>query len=198
MLLKIRTERQAIAIRQSRWRSKVLFWMLLPIVGIGVLLGYKILQSFFIQPEAVFVLGGHEDREKLAAQLAAQHQGIPIWVSSGSPRSYAKNIFAKRGVKSDRLHLDYQAKDTVTNFTTLADELKAQGIDSVYLVTSDNHMRRALLIGEIVFGSRGIVIKPIAVPSHAPPEPMEKYLRDSVRAFLWLSTGKTGETVVRP
>jgi hypothetical protein len=57
-------------------------------------------------------------------------------------------------------------------------------------------MGRALIIGEIVFGSRGIVIKPMSVPSDAPSEPMEKSLRDSARALFWLATGDTGKTLI--
>jgi uncharacterized SAM-binding protein YcdF (DUF218 family) len=90
----------------------------------------------------------------------------------------------KPGIERNRLHLDRRAVDTVTNFTTLVDELQAQGIDSVYLITSDDHMRRARVIGEIVFGSRGIVIKPLAVPSRRKPEPIEKSLRDGARAIF--------------
>ena len=159
--------------------------------------GYKQVQSYFVQPEAVFVLGGHEEREHFAAQLAKQHPHIPIWVSSGSPKDYAQRIFTKAGISSDRLHLDYQASDTVTNFTSLVDRLKAEGIDSVYLITSENHMPRARIIGELIFGSRGIILKPMSVPSDSPPESIRKSLRDGARAILWLTTGHTGATITR-
>ena len=150
------------------------------------------MQSYLSRPEAIFVLGGHEDRERFAAQLASQHPELPIWVSSGSPKNYVQRIFTQAGIAGDRLHLDYRATDTVTNFTTLVEQLEAQGIDSIYLVTSENHMRRARLIGEIVFGSRGIVVKPVAVPSQAPLEPLDKSLRDGARSLLWVTTGHTG------
>ena len=166
-------------------------WLLTFLVIISCSFGYKQLQSYLVQPDAVLVLGGHEEREKFAAELGKKHPHLDIWVSGGSPQNYAKRIFATRGIKSDRLHLDYRASDTVTNFTTLVDELKAQGIDSVYLVTSENHMTRARIIGEIVFGSRGIVLKPLAVPSSSPPEPIEKCVRDGARSILWLATGHT-------
>lgn len=133
----------------------------------------------------------HEEREKFAAELGKRYPHLDIWVSGGSPQDYVKRIFATRGIKGDRLHLDYRASDTVTNFTTLVDELEAQGIDSVYLITSENHMTRARIIGEIVFGSRGIVLKPLAVPSSYPPEPIEKSVRDCARSILWLATGNS-------
>jgi uncharacterized SAM-binding protein YcdF (DUF218 family) len=166
--------------------------LLLSLLAVSLWFGGKQIQSIFSTPEAVLVLGGHEERERFAAKLAQKYPQIPIWVSSGSPQDYAKKIFGQAGIDRDRIHLDYRASDTVTNFTTLVDEFKARGIDSVYLVTSENHMTRARIIGEIVFGSRGIFLKPVAVPSQNPPEPLQKCLRDGARSILWLTTGHTG------
>jgi len=154
--------------------------------------GYQQLKSEFQRPQALLVLGGAIEREVFAAKFALNYPELPIWVSSGSNPEFAQWVFSEAGIESDRVHLDYRAVDTVTNFTTLVDELKAQGIESVYLITSDDHMRRAQIIGEIVLGSRGISFKPVAVPSGRTPEPMEKALRDGARAILWLTTGYTG------
>lgn len=197
MFLKIRSSKPEVKVITRRKSKKRLF-PLLCLATLGLWLGYKQLQSYFVQPEAIFVLGGHEDRERFAAKLALEHPDLPIWVSSGSPQNYVTKIFTNAGISGDRLHLDYQAKDTVTNFTTLVKELKAQGIDSVYLITSDNHMNRARIIGEIVFGTQGITLKPLSVPSDDSPEPIEKIIRDGGRSFLWLLTGKTGETLLPP
>lgn len=188
--------------RQSRpsplrfwWRTKG-YWAsgLLSLVAAGALWwGYKQVQVWLLQPEAVFVLGGEEERERHAAVLAQKYPDLPIWISSGSPKWYAEKIFTNAGISRDRLHLDYRARDTVTNFTTIVEDLQASGIDSVYLVTSEHHMRRARIVGEIVFGSRGIAIKPSVVASDYPPEPWRKSARDGTRALLWLTTGCSGE-----
>jgi hypothetical protein len=172
--------------------------VLLSVVAGSLCVGFKpIRNSVTNTPEALLVLGGHEERERFAAELAQEYPQLPIWISSGSPQEYAQKIFAKEGIDRDRLHFDYRASDTVTNFTTLVDELKAQGIDSVYLITSENHMQRAKIVGEIVLGSRGIGFKPIAVPSDNPPEPIEKCWRDGARSVLWLLTGHTGAILVQ-
>lgn len=147
------------------------------------------------QPDAIFVLGGATERERFAAKFAAQHPDLPIWVSSGSPKQYAFRVFAKAGIKASRVHLDYRAVDTVTNFTSLVDEFQAKGFDSVYLITSDYHMRRARVVGEIVFGSRGIKLEPVPIPTGKAPEPTKKCLRDGARAILWLTTGHTGASL---
>ena len=175
-------------------KRKLLFLLT---VAMFIWLGYRQVQRILTPPQAVLVLGGHEERERYAAKLANQHPQLPIWVSSGSPQDYVKKIFIKEGISRDRLHLDYRARDTVTNFTTLVDELKARGIKSVYLITSENHMTHAKIIGEIVFGSRGIALQPIAVPSKNPPEPVEKCLRDGVRSIFWLITGHTGVVLLQ-
>lgn len=174
-------------------KNRKKLWLgLFLVLAIGLWGGYKQLKSWLVSPEAVLVLGGAEERERYAAKLARQHPELPIWVSSGSPRWYAEKIFQNQGVARDRVHLDYTAQDTVTNFTTLVDDLKAKKIDSVYLVTSENHMTRARIVGEIVFGSHGIVLKPVAVPTDLPPESWQKTLRDGARAMVWLATGYTG------
>lgn len=154
--------------------------------------GYHQLKSAFQRPEAVLVLGGAIEREVFAAKFAREHPNLPVWVSSGTNPEFAEWVFAEAGIDRDRVHLDYRAVDTVTNFTTLVDELHDRGIDSVYLITSDDHMRRARIIGEIVLGSRGISFKPIAVPSGREPEPVQKVIRDGARAILWVTTGYTG------
>ncbi|MEM6614117.1 MAG: YdcF family protein [Cyanobacteria bacterium P01_C01_bin.72] len=179
--------------------SKFKYLFLLSVVATSLCVGFKpaTKATTVTEPEALLVLGGHEERERYAAQLAQQHPELPIWISSGSPQAYAHKIFANAGIASDRLNFDYEASDTLTNFTTLVDELEAKGIDSVYLVTSENHMQRAKIIGDIVFGSRGINFEPIAVPSDNPPEPIKKTVRDGVRAFFWLATGNTGPILVQ-
>ncbi|MEA5554110.1 YdcF family protein [Anabaena cylindrica UHCC 0172] len=165
------------------------------ILPILVWWGYKEVQNRIVHPQAMLVLGGSTrrlEREKFAADFAKAHPDIPIWITGGSPPRYTKLVFTKAGVDPRRLHLDYEAVDTVTNFTTLVDELQARGIKSVYLITSDFHMRRACVIGEIVLGSRGIEFKSISVPSETSPEPIEKAIRDGARAILWVATGYTG------
>lgn len=177
--------------RYNRLRASRSFWFLVGLL-MACWFGYQQLKTEFQRPQALLVLGGDKQRELFAAKFAQNYPSLPIWVSSGTNPEFAEWVFSEAGIKSDRLHLDYRAVDTVTNFTTLVDELQAKGIESVYLITSDDHMRRAQIIGEIVLGSRGISFKPVAVPSGRTPEPMEKAVRDGARAIMWLTTGYTG------
>jgi uncharacterized SAM-binding protein YcdF (DUF218 family) len=143
-------------------------------------------------PQAALVLGGEPQREQFAATFSKEHPGLPIWVSGGSNPEYAEWVFQQAGVSENLVHLDYEAVDTLTNFTTIVGKLKSQGITSIYLITSDYHMRRARWIGDIVLGSRGIHFQSIAIPTNKTSEPIEKAAFDGTRAILWVITGNTG------
>jgi uncharacterized SAM-binding protein YcdF (DUF218 family) len=166
----------------------------LAIVGAGILLsGYR------KSNKAILILGGSPTREIYGASYALKNPSIPIWVSSGSPKEYTNEVFAKAGIKSDRYVLDYRATDTVTNFTTLVDEFKARQITDVYVITDAYHMPRAQVIGNVVLGSRGIKMHPVAIPAnldyadlqYKSREVPKKSVRDGVRSVLWLFTGVT-------
>ena len=176
---------------RKRPRSGWFPWWILLVPGL--LWGsYRTLANHFAKPQAIFVLGGSPDREQFAARLAQDYPDLPIWVSSGSNKEYSEWVFEQAGISPDRIHLDYRAVDTLTNFTTLMDELRAKGITSLYLVTSDYHMRRAQWISEVVGGSRGIVFKSVPIPTDQPEEPIVKSIRDSARAIVWTVTGYAG------
>lgn len=183
-------------IKSTTRRNGLPFWRLVVLAAFMCLL-YSHAVSYLRSPQAVLVLGGATEREQFAAQFAQQHPDLPIWVSSGSNPEYSEWLFAEAGIAPERLNLDYQAVDTLTNFTTLVDTFKAQGITSLYLITSDYHMPRARVIGEIVLGSRGIAFRAIAVPSGRDPESLEKVARDAARSMLWVTTGRTGATLAR-
>jgi uncharacterized SAM-binding protein YcdF (DUF218 family) len=151
----------------------------------------RLMRSADLEPQAILVLGGSPSREKFAAQFALKHPNLPVFVSSGSPEEYANYVFDQAGVPRNRIHLDYRAVDTVTNFTTMLDALRDRNVTDVYVITSDYHMPRAEVIGNIVLGSRGIRIHPISIPSNNRDEASIKSLRDGFRSVVWLFTGSS-------
>jgi len=178
------------------WRREALLWIgallvVPPLVGVT----YLRYQQQFLDPPVALVLGGAPEREQFAAQFAKEHPNVRIWVSSGSNPEYARWVFDQAEVPNEQWALDYQAVDTVTNFTTLVHKLEDRQIDQVYLITSDYHMRRASIVAQIVLGSRGISFKPIAIPADVDPENPEtitREVRDGARSLLWVVTGRTG------
>ncbi|GAB1544836.1 YdcF family protein [Scytonema sp. NUACC21] len=146
-------------------------------------------------PQAILTLGGGADREKFAAKLAQDNPSLDIWVSSGTTPEKAHLIFQNLGIPDSRLHLDYRAVDTVTNFTSLVPDFKLHQIKHLYLITSDFHMPRAKVIGTLILGSQGITFTPVSVPSKEPKESLPHILRDSARSILWIVTGRTGASL---
>jgi len=146
------------------------------------------------RPQAILTLGGDPRREEAAAQLARHYPSLDVWVSTGETRQKSEAIFQSSGIPDDRLHLDYRAVDTVTNFTTLVSDFRQRGIRHIFVVTSDFHMPRAKAIAAIVLGSQGITFTPVAVPSNRPKESSARVLRDMGRSVVWIVTGRTGAT----
>jgi uncharacterized SAM-binding protein YcdF (DUF218 family) len=145
------------------------------------------------QPQAILTLGGGADREEFTASFAQFYPDLKIWVSSGTPSKRAREIFYAAGINKNRLHLDYQATDTVTNFTTLVDTFQKQQIQHLFLITSKFHMLRAKAIASVVLGSKGIAFTPVSVPSELiESESIWRVIRDVIRSLVWVVTGYTG------
>ena len=133
-------------------------------------------------------LGGGMTRADKCIELAKLYPKAPILVSSegGNPIEY----YAQRGIDPNRVFLDYDAWDTLTNFThTLSRVKKEFRAQKVFVVTHDFHMKRSMIIAHAVYWLRGIT--PIASPAggRTEPEP-ENYVRDdTIRAWVWRLTG---------
>jgi uncharacterized SAM-binding protein YcdF (DUF218 family) len=143
-------------------------------------------------PQMILVLGGDAAREQVAAQLARADR-LPVVVSGGTNPEYATWLFREReGLPADQVTLDYRARDTLTNFTSLVDDLRQAHIRHALLVTSSDHMDRALLVGRIVAGSRGIHLTPVSVPCgrECVKETKKKIWGDGLRAAVWVISGR--------
>ena len=128
---------------------------------------------------------------------ASPRPWIDIWVSSGVRPEKAEAIFQSAGIPLNRVHLDYEALDTVSNFTTMVDEFERRNIRHVYIVTSDFHMPRAKGIATFILGSQGIAFTPVSMPTQRPPEPKLFTLLDMGRSIIWLVTGYSGANLNR-
>jgi uncharacterized SAM-binding protein YcdF (DUF218 family) len=143
-------------------------------------------------PQAILTLGGDIDREKFTAQFAQQYPHLNIWVSSGRPAKQALELFQSANISNTRIHLDYRAVDTVTNFTTLIADFQSYKIQHIYLITAAYHIPRAKIIATLILGSQGITFTPVAIPSPQPRESILRIIRDTGRSILWIISGRTG------
>ncbi|MFN5193500.1 MAG: YdcF family protein [Cyanobacteriota bacterium] len=142
--------------------------------------------------QMILVLGGEKAREQVAARIARE-DGLPVVVSGGTNPEYAHWLFEQHeGLPASQVRLDYRARDTLSNFTSLVDDLRRARIRHALLVTSTDHMDRAMLVGRIVAGSRGIHLTPVAVPCGelCVTESRRKIWGDGVRAAYWLVSGR--------
>ncbi len=148
-------------------------------------------------PQAIFVLGGDFERTKFAGEFWQSRRDLDVWVSDFPQYlDRHKQILKKFGVSEERFHLDGEATDTVTNFTSLVDDFADDNLQHIYLITSDYHMRRARVIATVVLGSRGVVVSPIAVDSgRDEDESLVRVVRDFGRSLLWLLSGRTGASL---
>ena len=176
--------------RRRRGRRPRRLWWLLG--GVGLLwLTRGLWLPPVPPPQMILVLGGDVERERVAADLA-RRDGLPVLVSGGSNPEYAHWLFGRQGLDAGRVQLDYRATDTLSNFTSVVDELKRAQVRHLLLVTSSDHMDRALLVGRVVAGSRGISLTPVPVPcgQRCLPEGRSKVWGDGARAALWVLTGR--------
>jgi uncharacterized SAM-binding protein YcdF (DUF218 family) len=148
-------------------------------------------------PQAIFVLGGDITRMKFAGKFWQSHSNLGIWVSDyPSYENLNRTISQQFGVPNERFRYDGRAIDTVTNFTTLVEDFASHNLQNIYLITSNYHMQRSRAIATIVFGSRGIVVTPVAVPSTVKKsESLVRVLRDFGRSLLWVVSGRTGASL---
>ncbi len=142
-------------------------------------------------PQRILVLGGDLDRERVGVHLAQQLE-LPLVVSGGSNPEYAQWLVRDAGLDHNRVVLDYRAKDTFSNFTSLVDDLKRDGVRHVLLVTSEDHLPRAMTVGRLVAGSRGIRLTgvPVACEPSCQEERLGKRLGDGIRSLIWVVTGQ--------
>jgi len=166
---------------------------------LGSIIPMRIVIAFYQAPvpQAIFVLGGDPMRMEFAASFWQSHKNLDIWVSENKQYLALYQPIAQRlGLPDEKLHLDGRATDTVTNFTTLVEDFANQKIQHTYLITSDYHMRRSRAIASIVFGSQGIVVTPLEIPSSGEQsESLLRVLRDCGRSVLWIFSGKTGASL---
>jgi uncharacterized SAM-binding protein YcdF (DUF218 family) len=182
--------------RKWKLRSSIVGLVLVGLTFPVWVILFKLAIALYVAPipQAILVLGGYNNRMYYAAEMASQNPALKVWVSDYAfIYEFNSGIFRGAGVAEERMHYNFCATDTVTNFTCTVGDLVKNQIRHLYLVTSDFHIQRAKAIATFVLGSRGIVFTPVSVPSENMPEETQfRRLRDALRAVAWIYTGKTG------
>ena len=135
-----------------------------------------------IMKKAILELGGNINRLDTALELAKQHPDALIIISSeGDPAGCLAKLKAA-GIPKDRFILDYNAWDTVTNFTTTMPLIEKYEIDELYVVTDLFHIPRSKAICETIYFFRGVVRH--YVP-HGNDDHKETIWYDFIRSLIW-------------
>eukprot|EP01059_Diplonema_ambulator_P006954 TRINITY_DN16522_c0_g1_i1.p1 TRINITY_DN16522_c0_g1~~TRINITY_DN16522_c0_g1_i1.p1 ORF type:complete len:197 (+),score=26.39 TRINITY_DN16522_c0_g1_i1:36-626(+) len=159
---------------------------------IAVLIGYRYVVSEPREPAAVLVLGGDAERDVAGVELV---KGTRLHLYISSPQEDA--VQRVGALPSGQVTISWEALDTVTNFTTMIPILREHNVQSVYLVTSQYHMRRAKACAWVMLGWYGISYTPYATPPSGPQhgESLMRVIRDTMRAVVWCLTGIDGSSV---
>ena len=103
--------------------------------------------------DIILHLGGNPARASKAAELATKYQKAHVVISSENG-DRGLSFYDAAGVNRDRITVDMQAWDTVTNFTHTYKLLRRLGITRLLVVTDSSHMPRSLAIAEQVWKGR--------------------------------------------
>mmetsp|Transcript_34109 Transcript_34109/g.107023 ORF Transcript_34109/g.107023 Transcript_34109/m.107023 type:complete len:215 (+) Transcript_34109:24-668(+) len=160
----------------------------------------RMLTEVFCRPDlpppaqVVLLLGGSLRRELLCAAAAGRRcPQAALLLSSGC--ADAAELAAARascaGAADVPVLVDCRAVDTVTNFTSVVEDLAGGGVASVSIATDRAHARRAAWVGSLILCSQGIAVaEPISVDSgEVLCESALRTLRDCLRALLWVACG---------
>ena len=136
--------------------------------------------------DIILQLGGNPARSETGIELAKAYPDAKVVISTGE--SVCKQMYMDAGIDPERVIMDNEAWDTVTNFTTTYKLFKRMNCKSVYVVTDMFHTYRANLITMAVWGCR---IPFYMVPHGTVRRPKDATYAtgDFLRALLWRLTG---------
>ena len=128
---------------------------------------YEHYQIAHVEPDAVIVLTGGKGRLSSALALFKEADAKFLFILGVSKTAALESIFSQgelSGVKTENIVLDKASQTTYENALYAKDYLDERTVESVVLVTSNYHMKRALFIFESVLPAN-INIIPYAIGS---------------------------------
>lgn len=135
--------------------------------------------------DIILHLGGNTQRAETAAKVAQQFPESKIVVSSELGDYFS--IYDAHSIPRDRIIVNNEAWDTVTNFTHTYKLLKELNCTRIFVVTDQFHTYRSMLIALAIWGGK----VPIYICPHQNSinEGDEKIaLEDFLRGLLWRTT----------
>jgi vancomycin permeability regulator SanA len=106
--------------------------------------------------KTIIELGGSPHRLNKAIEIYRQHPGALILVSSEGQPELCVKMLKDAGVPESNYVFDFNAWDTVTNFTETYNYIRKRGTKTLFVVTDKFHMPRAMAIANIVYLFTGV------------------------------------------
>lgn len=137
----------------------------------------------------ILSLGGNINRLDTTLKLSKEHSDALIIVSSENDPKGCLDKFKAASIPKDRFIFDYQAWDTLTNFTTTRSFIEKNKVTDLYVVTDSFHMQRAKVICDIVYYNSDINRYYVFHEPDNRKEPTKLVWYDMFRAIIWKTTG---------
>ena len=108
----------------------------------------------------IIELGGSLHRLNKAIEIYKQNPDALILISSeGNPR-LCVDMLNKAGIPKDKYIFDFNAWDTVTNFTETYKFIRSKKTKKLFIVTDRFHMKRSMTIAKNVYLFTGVDLIP--------------------------------------
>jgi uncharacterized SAM-binding protein YcdF (DUF218 family) len=108
----------------------------------------------------ILELGGSPNRLKKAAEIYHQFPDAIVLISSEDSAHLCLNILAEANVPESKVFFNYDAWDTVTNFTETYKLITKANAQQLFVVTDKFHMERAMAIANVVYFASSIKLTP--------------------------------------
>ena len=108
----------------------------------------------------IIELGGSVHRLNKAIEIYKQNPDALILISSESNPRLCVDMLNKAGIPKDKYIFDFNAWDTVTNFTETYKFIRSKETKKLFIVTDRFHMKRSMTIAKNVYLFTGIDLIP--------------------------------------
>jgi uncharacterized SAM-binding protein YcdF (DUF218 family) len=133
----------------------------------------------------ILQLGGNVARLDTGIKVLQEHPDATMIISSELPADVCIRKLREAKIPKERFIFDYQAWDTVTNFTVTCPMIRDMGIEELYVVSDLFHIPRVEAICESIYLGRNIKKYYI---SHGTDNHKEVIWYDLCRALFWRFT----------
>lgn len=140
----------------------------------------------------IIELGGSPHRLNKAIEVYRQNPDALILISSESDPRLCVDIMNKAGIPKDKYIFDFNAWNTLTNFTETYKFIRSKNTKKLFVVTDRFHMRRSMTIAKNVYLFTGVDL----IPCESLEGDLNRKESDSqvfeafVASILWKFTGK--------